>query len=74
MFAGSTCYQILWVDKLTQQSHVEHAHGMAEGDLATVVRDEGFDYDSIFIPAGEKRTIAEVEAIRRSQSRRHDVL
>ncbi|WP_373696763.1 non-canonical purine NTP pyrophosphatase [Microvirga yunnanensis] len=48
---------------------MEHAHCTAEGGLATAVRGEGFGYDSTFIPAGEKRIVAEVEAKRRPQSR-----
>jgi XTP/dITP diphosphohydrolase len=53
----TTALALCWPD-----GHVEHAHGTAEGTIASTMRGSGFGYDSIFIPVGEKRTMAEIEA------------
>jgi XTP/dITP diphosphohydrolase len=52
-----TALALCWPD-----GHVEHAHGTAEGFISPIMRGSGFGYDSIFIPVGEERTMAEIEA------------
>ena len=52
-----TALALCWPD-----GHVEHAEGAAEGTVAPAARGQGFGYASIFVPEGEARTMAEIEA------------
>jgi len=53
----TTALALCWPD-----GHVEYAQGRVEGIVAPAIEGNGFGYDSIFIPAGETRTMAIIEA------------